>query len=60
MATTTNKRVIVLQLRRQLESLEAMGYGDYTFEYMDCNSIEYNIDIGVHIVNDDNKTIVLG
>ena len=60
MATTTNKRVIVLQLRRQLESFKAMGCGDYTFKYMDCNSIEYNIDIGVHIVNDDNKTIVLG
>ena len=60
MTTTTNKRVTVSQLRRQLESFEAMGCGDYTFECMDCNSIECNIDIGVHIVNDDNKTIILG
>lgn len=54
------RRITVAQLKEQLDWMEAMGLGDYVLEYMDINSMEYPLDTGIHLVDDETKTIVLG
>ena len=54
------RRITVAQLKEQLTWMEAMGLGNYVLEYMDINSMEYNLDIGIHLVDDETKTLVLG